>query len=96
MVHDMTAKREKSIGVTAFKARCLGLIDEVAAGRTKRVILTKRGRPIAEIVPRSQTAIRYKSGYGALKHLMKLDDAVDLTAPTGIEFDPERIVPADG
>lgn len=96
MVHIMSAKREKSIGVTAFKARCLGLIDEVAAGRTKRLILTKRGRPVAEIVPRSPSAKRYKSGYGALKHLMNLDETVDLTAPTGVEFDPERVNLFDG
>ena len=42
---------EVSIGVTAFKARCLALIEEVAQGKTRRVLLTKRNRPIAAIVP---------------------------------------------
>jgi prevent-host-death family protein len=42
---------EVSIGVTAFKARCLALIDQVAQGKTRRVLLTKRTRPIAAIVP---------------------------------------------
>ena len=30
---------EKSIGVTAFKSRCLALIDEVAEGRTCVVLI---------------------------------------------------------
>src|ERR1700736_316118 len=42
---------EVSIGVTAFKARCLALIEEVSQGKTRRVLLTKRNRPIAAIVP---------------------------------------------
>jgi prevent-host-death family protein len=41
---------EVSIGVTAFKARCLAVIDEVAKGKTRRVVLTKHNRPIAAIV----------------------------------------------
>jgi antitoxin (DNA-binding transcriptional repressor) of toxin-antitoxin stability system len=42
---------EKSIGVTAFKSRCLALIDEVAEGKMRRVVLVKRNRPIAAVVP---------------------------------------------
>jgi antitoxin (DNA-binding transcriptional repressor) of toxin-antitoxin stability system len=38
---------ETSIGVTAFKAQCLGLIDDVAQGKTSRIILTRHSRPIA-------------------------------------------------
>lgn len=33
-----------------FKARCLALLDDVAAtGRT--IVVTKRGKPVAQIVP---------------------------------------------
>jgi len=32
---------ERSIGVTAFKARCLALIDDVARGKRRRVVLMK-------------------------------------------------------
>ncbi|HEY4175559.1 MAG TPA: type II toxin-antitoxin system Phd/YefM family antitoxin [Kofleriaceae bacterium] len=42
----------KSIAVSAFKARCLALLDEVA--RTGRPLLvTKRGKPLARILPSS-------------------------------------------
>ncbi len=33
-----------------FKAKCLRLIDEVAEKR-KPIIITKRGKPVAEVVP---------------------------------------------
>ena len=32
-------KVEETIGVTAFKSQCLGLIDDVAQGKTGRVVL---------------------------------------------------------
>lgn len=38
------------IGAGEFKAKCLALLDEVSeSGR--HVVVTKRGRPVAEIVP---------------------------------------------
>ena len=44
------AHRARSIGAGEFKARCLALLDEVAhTGRS--LVITKRGRPVAEVVP---------------------------------------------
>lgn len=43
-------KIEQTIQASEFKARCLSLIDEVAATRTS-LIVTKRGRPVAKLVP---------------------------------------------
>ena len=40
----------KRIGAGAFKQTCLSLLDEVAARHTE-VIVTKRGRPVARLVP---------------------------------------------
>lgn len=44
---------KKMIAVGNFKAKCLGLLEEV---RTKRegLIITKRGVPIAEVLPISK------------------------------------------
>jgi prevent-host-death family protein len=44
-------ERQVAIGVTALKARCLALIDAVAQGKTSRILLTKRNRPVAVVVP---------------------------------------------
>ena len=41
---------DKTIAAGEFKARCLHLLDEVAAARTPLVI-TKRGKPIAKLIP---------------------------------------------
>ena len=67
---------EVSIGVTAFKARCLALIDEVAQGKTRRVLLTKRNRPIAAIVPVERELAEL---WGAMRGTVKVTPGVDLT-----------------
>ena len=38
------------INAAQFKAKCLKLIDEVAATR-KPLVITKRGKPLAKLVP---------------------------------------------
>jgi len=40
----------KKMGAGAFKANCLAVMDEVQAKR-ESVIITKRGRPVAKLVP---------------------------------------------
>lgn len=42
--------KETTVGASEFKAKCLRLLDEVAAER-KTVIITKRGRPVARLEP---------------------------------------------
>jgi prevent-host-death family protein len=67
---------EKSIGVTAFKARCLALIDEVAKGKTRRVVLTKHNRPIAAIVPVEEELAEL---WGAMRGTVTVAPGTDLT-----------------
>ena len=47
----MTMMRERNtIPAGRFKAQCLGLLDQVAqSGET--LVITKRGRPVAALVP---------------------------------------------
>jgi prevent-host-death family protein len=40
----------ESLSVSKFKATCLSVLDEVKKQK-KRVIITKRGQPIAEVIP---------------------------------------------
>ena len=40
----------ESLTVSKFKATCLAVVDQVAKLK-KRVIITKRGKPIAELIP---------------------------------------------
>ena len=42
--------KTKTIPAGQFKARCLAIMDEVQAKR-QAVIITKRGKPVAKLVP---------------------------------------------
>jgi len=41
---------KQTIAAGEFKAKCLHLLDEVQQSR-KEVVITKRGRPVARLVP---------------------------------------------
>ena len=41
---------DKHVAATEFKANCLRLMDEVAQQR-RPIIITKRGKPVAKLVP---------------------------------------------
>ncbi len=50
----MTPWKRREIAAGEFKARCLQLMEEVRASGVELVI-TKRGRPIAKLVPIDET-----------------------------------------
>jgi antitoxin (DNA-binding transcriptional repressor) of toxin-antitoxin stability system len=87
MMASAIGKEPKSIGVTAFKAQCLGLIDDVAQGRTQRVILLKHNRPVAAIVPIEAEAEDLDSLdgiWGAMEGTVTIAPGVDLTEPIDV------------
>ena len=47
---------DKYIAATEFKANCLRLMDEVAQQR-RPIIITKRGKPVAKLVPVEEKVI---------------------------------------
>jgi antitoxin (DNA-binding transcriptional repressor) of toxin-antitoxin stability system len=83
------AKAEETIGVTAFKSQCLSLIDNVAQGKTGRVVLLKHKRPIAAIVPIAETAKDSVDLWGAMRGTVTVAPGVDLTEPTGELWEAE-------
>jgi len=52
-----------TVPATKFKAQCLELMDRVAEGR-KTYVITKRGRPVAKLVPVDRP--RKKSIFGCM------------------------------
>jgi antitoxin (DNA-binding transcriptional repressor) of toxin-antitoxin stability system len=81
----------KTIGVTAFKAKCLALIEEVASGMTARVVLTRRGKPVAELTAiKPAKKKRFVSSYGFLKGMLKVAPGVDLTKPIPTEWNADK------
>jgi antitoxin (DNA-binding transcriptional repressor) of toxin-antitoxin stability system len=83
---------ETVVGVTEFKARCLGLIDDVAQGRTGRIVLRRRNRAVAMIVPvpAELGAGEPAELWGALRGSVRVAPATDLTAGTGEAWDADR------
>lgn len=77
---------ETTIGVTAFKAQCLALIDDVARGKTRRVVLMKHKRPVAAIVPIENEPTDL---WGAMRGTVQIESGTDLTQPTGEIWEAE-------
>ena len=40
--------KDREVSATEFKAKCLGLLDEVASGAS--LVITKRGKPVARVI----------------------------------------------
>jgi prevent-host-death family protein len=72
------------IGATEFKARCLELMEQVAATGNP-VVITKRGRPLAQLVPVKQ---RPRSIVGALKGQARIRG--DIVSPLKIRWEASR------
>ena len=66
-----------------FKATCLKLMDEVAV-TGKSITITKRGKPLARLVPVEKT--RPGKGFGALAGTVEIHG--DIVSSLGIYSDP--------
>jgi len=73
------------INVTAFKAKCLELFKQLEARRYDKVVVTRRGKPIAEL---RATETKVPELYGAMKGSVIIPPGVDLTEPV-LEEIPE-------
>jgi prevent-host-death family protein len=79
--HIMGSVMTKTMKASECKAKFLGVLDEVASTH-ERVIVTKNGKPVAEIVP----FVRKPSTlFGAMKGSIKV--LGDLDEPLGVEWE---------
>ena len=74
----------KTMSAAEFKAKCLDVLDQVAA-RHEPVVVTKRGRPIAQVVPLIK---RPKHLWGAMKGEIEIRG--DIVSPLGIEWEARK------
>ena len=77
---------ERSISAAEFKAKCLALLDEVAAKRATLVV-TKRGKPVARVVPVEEP----RSLVGSVTYLISDDELVNWSA----DWEDDRGVATD-
>ena len=64
----------KKIGASQFQAHCFGIIEEVRVTRAV-ILITKRGRPVAKLVP----AGKAPKFLGRLKGIVKIQ--ADIESP---------------
>lgn len=57
----MTMSKRRQMAAAAFKAECLAVLDRVAATGDS-VVVTKRGKPVAEVVPVRRQPVRSLRG----------------------------------
>lgn len=77
----MTMKaKERSVPAGEFKAKCLALFDEVET-RGRSFVITKRGRPVARVVPLPSETTTLDALRGTLLH----ED--DLLEPVEVDWD---------
>lgn len=72
------------ISAAEFKAKCLKLMDEVSKTR-KPIVITKRGRPVAKLVPFEPEPRKPLLGYMA-GTITRMDD---VSGPPGVEWEAE-------
>ena len=70
----------RELSASEFKATCLAVLDDVAAG--DEVVITKRGRPVARLVP--LTGGRTMPLAGTMRY-----DPDDLLAPIDERWDAD-------
>ena len=72
----------REITASEFKAKCLKLMDEVQRYR-HRVVITKKGKPVADLVPHAGE--RKESPFGIWKDKVKITG--DIISPLDVEWD---------
>jgi prevent-host-death family protein len=78
------AKAKRQVAAGQFKATCLALLDEVHRER-KEIIITKRGKPVARLVPVEDTVPEI---FGRMKGTIEI--LGDIISPIGEVWDAER------
>ncbi len=77
--------KHQTIAAGKFKATCLALLDEVQRER-KEIIITKRGKPVARILPVENEKV--PNLFGRMKGSVEI--LGDIVSPTGEIWDAER------
>jgi prevent-host-death family protein len=73
------------VSATSFKARCLELMDRVAE-LGKEVVITKRGRPVARLLPMARPPA--DTSFGAMRGTARA--LGDLVAPANEVWEAEH------
>jgi prevent-host-death family protein len=77
----------KEVAISEFKAKCLSLIDQVQKTK-KPILLTRFGKPVAEVVPASPQA-GSRDWIGSMKDTFEI--VGDIVSPANDEDEWEAL-----
>jgi prevent-host-death family protein len=75
--------KERTMSASAFKARCLAVLDDVAGGG-EEIVVTKHGRPVARV----SAVVEPPSLLGSVRFNVSDEE---LVAPLSPAWDAERV-----
>ncbi len=71
----------QSFTATEFKAKCLDILDRLAARKFTRVTITKRGKIVAVLTPPEDSETTVRRLHGLLRGSVMAPPDFDFTAP---------------
>jgi prevent-host-death family protein len=71
----------QSYTATEFKAKCLDILDRLAARKLTRVMITKRGKVVAVLTPPEDSESAVRQLHGFLRGSVIAPAGFDFTAP---------------
>lgn len=82
---------EAVFSVTEFKAKCLELFERLANRQLQRIVVTRRGKPVAVVSPPTSAEAEAKAVHGSMAGMVVIPPGFDLVAPILDEaLDAER------
>jgi prevent-host-death family protein len=75
----------RTISASEFKAKCLDILARLADRTLERVIITKRGRVVATLIPPEDASAAVQRVHGFMRGSVVLPPGFDLTAPIADE-----------
>jgi prevent-host-death family protein len=75
----------QTISASEFKAKCLDILDRLAEHTLERVVITKRGRVVATLLPPEDAAAAVRQVHGFMRGSVSIPPGFDLTAPVAEE-----------
>ena len=73
------------VSASEFKAKCLDILDRIRTKELERVVVTKRGVPVAVLVPPPADAVEVERLHGFMRGSVVVPAEIDLTAPIADE-----------
>jgi prevent-host-death family protein len=85
VIDHSTIELMKEVAISEFKAKCLGILEQVRKTRT-RILVTRFGEPVAEVGPPTPGP-RPANWLGCMEGTIRISG--DIVGPTGSEEDWE-------